>query len=598
MTLPRTTRVTPLPGARPAASGSPGPDRILLVTGSMGEGHHAAARAVEERARALWPGVEVTWTETLDGMGRGTGPVFRAIYAGCVRYLPRLYELYFRLLWHCAPFRAGTRAVIGRWSARGIAVALAEHRPDLVVATFPEGITGLAHLRRCGRLPVPAVALVADPAPHPLWADASLDLHLVSTDAGAALLERAAPGARVRVAALPVPSRFSPPEAAARSPRRPRVLLSFGSMAFGDLAGACTAVLDAGGDAVAGTGRNPAVRARLERVARLHPRGDALQVVDWIEDPAAATRGCDVVVTNAGGATALEALACARPLLLADPIPGHGRANAETLAAAGLATVCHGPDELRAAVRGLLDPGAREDVVRGLLARLDGADLAADVAALWPPGTGGSPVTAGPGERAGERVRAQDSLFLHAETARVPQQVGARIMVSFARPEGIDWADHVRELVRTRAPGIELLCRRLEPARPGRALRWTIVDAPDPGRHVRPEVWSVGPGAAHETWDDALAAFFAAPIDPALGWELQIGRGPDSPGGDGIGVMARVHHCLGDGLAVTDALIRLLADERAGSAAAARPDGAPRQRPAARARLAHAATVVRGIASL
>jgi diacylglycerol O-acyltransferase len=585
-----TTRITPLPGDRPTTPGPPpGPGRILLVTGSMGEGHHAAARAVEERARELWPGVEVVWTETLEGMGRGAGPAFRAIYAGAVRHVPRLYALYFRLLWRVPPFRAGTRAVLGRWSGRGIAAQIAAHRPDLVVATFPEGITGLAHLRRRGRLAVPTVALVADPAPHPLWADAALDLHLVSTDAGAALLERAAPGARVRVAALPVSSRFTPPlePPAPDRPARPRplVLLSFGSLAFGDVAGACTAVLDAGADALVGTARNPAVRRRLERVVRRHPRGAALRVVDWIDDPAAATRGCDAVVTNAGGATALEALACARPLLLADPIPGHGRANAEALAAAGLATICDGPDALRAAVHALVDPGTRADAVRRLAARLDGADFAADVAAL------GS-LLARPREHPGGRVRAQDSLFLHAETPRVPQQVGARVMVEID-PAGTDWAAHTRELVRTRAPGIELLCRRLEPAAFGAPLRWTIVDAPDPDRHVRPDVWAVGPGGTHATWDDALTAFFGTPIDPALGWELQVGAA-----GDGIGVLARVHHSLGDGLAVTDALCRLLTDERAGAAPGARTGGGAPARPAAGARLAHAATVLRGIASL
>ena len=229
------------------------PRRVLLVTGSIGAGHHAAARAVEERARQVWPGVEVAWTDTLDGMGRHTGALFQAVYAGCVRRLPWLYELYFRLLWRVPPFRAATRAVIGAWSAPGLARQLARHDPDLVVATFPEGVTGLARLRRRGRLPVPAVALVTDPAPHPLWADAGLDLHLVSTAPGAALLERAAPGAAVRIAALPVAARFHPPDGTADR-ERPRVYVSCGSLAFGDLAATCAAVLDAGADRRHGVG--------------------------------------------------------------------------------------------------------------------------------------------------------------------------------------------------------------------------------------------------------------------------------------------------------------------------------------------------------
>ncbi|NMH97582.1 wax ester/triacylglycerol synthase domain-containing protein [Pseudonocardia acidicola] len=597
--------------ARPAVAGGDAvprpahPRRVLLVTGTIGAGHHAAARAVEERARQVWPGVEVRWTETLDGMGRHTGPLFRAVYAGCVRHLPWLYEFYFWLLWHVPPFRAGTRAVIGAWSGRGLARELARHDPDLVVGTFPEGITGLARLRRRGRLPVPAVALVTDPAPHPLWADPSLDLHLVSTEAGAALLSRAAPGARVQVAGLPVVARFSPPDARAGR-ARPLVFVSCGSMAFGDVAAACAAVLDAGADVLVSASRVAAARRRLERIAGAHPLGERMQVVDWVDDPAAATRGCDVVVTNAGGATALEAVACARPLLLFAPIPGHGRANAAVLAEAGLARVCPAPADLAAAVGELVDPDRREAVARRLRSRLAGADLAADVAALaeLTGRRGGRPrvATAPP---SGRRVRAQDALFLHAATAQVPQQVGARVLVEDPAGRG-DWPEYLVELVRTRAPDIELLSRRLARPRVGRALRWNVDDAHAPHRHVRPGIVDIGPGGDHPSWDDAVTAFMGTAVDPVgTGWELQVVR--DRGAGE-IAVLAKVHHALGDGLAVTDALIRLLTDESAhlpvahrqgrspaGSAAADPPAGAG---DAVSGLVRRVATVVRGIASL
>jgi UDP-N-acetylglucosamine:LPS N-acetylglucosamine transferase len=45
----------------------------------------------------------------------------------------------------------------------------------------------------------------------------------------------------------------------------------------------------------------------------------------------------DIVVTNGGGGTALEAIASARPVIIADPVPGHGRDNASLMATAGLA---------------------------------------------------------------------------------------------------------------------------------------------------------------------------------------------------------------------------------------------------------------------
>jgi diacylglycerol O-acyltransferase len=577
-------------GAGPLAESSAGdtaaPRRVLLVTGGIGGGHHAAARAVEERARQAWPGVDVVWTDTLDGMGRGTGPVFRAIYAGCMRRLPWLYELYFWLLWHVRPFRAGTRAVIGTWSGRGLAVQVARHSPDLVVATFPEGITGLGRLRRRGALPMPAVAVMADPAPHPLWVDPALDLHLVSTSAAAALVHRAVPGAQVQVAALPVSSRFSPPPVEAAR-ERPLAYVSCGSMAFGDLAAACAAVLDAGADVLVSCGRNAAVRRRLLQLGRRHPRGRAMRVVDWVDDPAAVTADCDIMVTNAAGATTLEALACARPLLLFAPIPGHGRATAALLAEAGLARVCPTPEDLRTAVAELRDPGRREAVVRALLAGLAGTDLTADVAAL-------ARLRSHPRRPPAPRVRAQDALFLHAATPHVPQQVGARILVEDPAARD-DWPESLAGLVRARVPDIPLLSRRLRRPRPARPLRWLIDPNPDPARHVRPGIVEIGADGASPTWDDALTTFFATVVDPvSTGWELQVAR--DRAAGE-VAILAKVHHTLGDGLAVTDALIRLLTDEIP-PATTGHPRDDPDTAPGPVDRLRHAAVVVRGIASL
>ncbi len=542
----------------PAAAATRVPRRMLLVTASLGGGHHAAARAVEEQARRVWPEVEVVWTDALTNPRLGTGRMFPAAYAGCVRRLPWLYGLYFWLLCRVPPFRAGTRAVLGRWFAPGLRRVIARHRPDLVVATVPEAVQGLGRLRRRGLLPMTAVALVADPAPHPLWIDAALDLHLVSTAAGAARAQRIAPGARVRVGALPVVAAFSPPEdPPVTGPRsRPRVYVSGGSLAFGDLPAACAAVLAGGAAVVVGCGRDPALRRRLQPLALRHP--DRMEVREWIDDPAGLLRTCDAVVTNAGGATALEALACARPLLLFAPIPGHGRANAEVLSCAGLARICRTPEELAAAVACPLPP------VRP--PRRDAATDMAVIAELCRP-------------REGPRVRPQDALFLHV--AGGAQHIGACIVV---RDEGrrTDWRERVAERVASRAPGIDLLCRRLAPPRPGRPLRWLLDPCPDPARHLRPGVVQAGPhvrpgvvmgdlaapdGAG--AFDTAMTAFLTEPLDPCVAaWELQVVRD-----GEHVAVLAKVHHALGDGLGLTDALLRLLADEPPRPAARG-PDGA------------------------
>jgi diacylglycerol O-acyltransferase len=76
------------------------------------------------------------------------------------------------------------------------------------------------------------------------------------------------------------------------------------------------------------------------------------------------------VVTNGGGGTALEAIASARPVVITDPLPGHGRANARLMAAAGLALLAPTAGELTEAVRRLAgDPGAMAALAAAARAR-------------------------------------------------------------------------------------------------------------------------------------------------------------------------------------------------------------------------------------
>jgi UDP-N-acetylglucosamine:LPS N-acetylglucosamine transferase len=54
----------------------------------------------------------------------------------------------------------------------------------------------------------------------------------------------------------------------------------------------------------------------------------------------------DVVVENAGGLTAMEAMARGVPVVTYTPIAGHGRANALAMAEAGVAVYAHSPSDL------------------------------------------------------------------------------------------------------------------------------------------------------------------------------------------------------------------------------------------------------------
>lgn len=364
------------------------PDRVLLVSAAMGEGHDAAGRAVAAAVAELWPDATVEWVDVLAALGHGTDSLFDRIYAGSVEHWPWLYEYYYGSLWRRPWFARAAKRFIGAWAGRRLEPLLARSRPDLVLSTFPMGSTGLEWLRRHRRLAVPTGAWICDFAPHPSWVHAGLDLNLVMHDVAVRPAQDAVPGAVVAVSAPPVSSWFRP---GSRSAARHRLdlpdamlcaVVSCGSLGFGRVGDTVQELLD--GDprwqVVVVSGRNDRQHAELAR--RFGDR-QRVRVLGWVENMAELMTAADLVVTNAGGATALEALACGRAVVLHNPIAGHGRANAALLAEAGLVRVCSTPGELADLVRELADDrrGLR-DLESGALQYVNSHDVGDGLLAL------------------------------------------------------------------------------------------------------------------------------------------------------------------------------------------------------------------------
>jgi diacylglycerol O-acyltransferase len=577
--------------------GPPVPQRLLVVSADIGEGHNATARAVEERARQLWPDCAIRRIDTLELMGPGVGPGFRWIYRVNVDTTPWLYDFFYRALWRYRWFAASSCRVVGVWSGIGLAPVIEEYQPDLVVSTYPLGTGGLDWIRRRGGLDVPVAAIISDFAPHPFWVYSEVDLHYVASQPSLQAMHRARPDARGAVGAPPVVAAFHPgsaPEARRRCglpEDRLIVLVSCGSLGFGSVERAVDAALAAGPQlcVVVACGRNEALRARL--AARAEP-AQRLVALGWTSEMPALTAAADVVVTNAGGATALEAVACGRAVLMFEPIAGHGKANADLMAQAGLATVCTGPAELIDALRELASqPTLLTQAQQRALTHIGALDFDAEIAAL--PGLA---------RHHGARpLSAPDAFFAHAATRTVPQQVGAVLMLADQPLAGApqQLADHIAALITDRALALPMLARRLD-LRPGRRPRWLPVDDVDPARHLRVRTVGSTRGIA---WSAAMREFFNTPLPlDRPPWQLELIHDADTAR---TTLLAKMHHSLGDGLAITATLIGLLSDHESPRIQRAQRGYSPPVNPAEPAergtwesRALHVKRVVRGLVSL
>jgi UDP-N-acetylglucosamine:LPS N-acetylglucosamine transferase len=568
--------------------------RVLVVSADIGGGHHATGRALEAAVRARWPAAEVEWTDTLEVMR--AGPAFRAIYRANVQWTPWLYDFFYGQIERHRWFARSAKWVTSVWAGVRLAPVLERIAPDLILSTYPLGSGGLAWLRRRGRLDVPVGAWISDFAPHPFWVHDALDLHVVMHAACVPLALRAEPAARVvPPAALPVPAVFAPGDAAsARAALGLRdapltVLVSCGVYGFGAVEQAVDVLLvngDGRVQVVAVCGRNSGLQRRLERRPEA---GERLVVLGWTDAMPQLTRAADVVVTNAGGVTALEALASGRPVVMFRPIAGHGRANAAAMAAAGVAVVCRTGGELAEEVRRLLDePAHRRRLQRAALATATGGTPAEDVERL---------LTV-PRHRPAVPLSSTDALFALVDSARVPQHVAA---LALLRPRGAPvTARDIRDAMTATVPVRPWLTWWLD-VNAGRRPCWRSGGGGGDGRGGPVEL-PVGParyveGGAAERFERFVSRPLPAGAPP---WEVQVDEGwPDGR----TAMLIRAHHAFGDGLAILDAFTGILTRSPSPDPIAALAAPVARGAREARAReprpgAAQAFRLVRGLVSL
>ena len=155
----------------------------------------AAARALAARMRELWPAAEVL---ELEGTGRGgwwRDVLLRVSYDLTLRFVPQLYGLGYDLLVRFPKVAELFKAMSAGGIGRSLEPALTAAAPDLVVSTYPMISGGLAWLRRRGRLPGRAVAVVTDVAVHPFWVWPELDETWTLLPASREQAKAVAPGA-------------------------------------------------------------------------------------------------------------------------------------------------------------------------------------------------------------------------------------------------------------------------------------------------------------------------------------------------------------------------------------------------------------------
>lgn len=354
---------------------------MLIVSASMGAGHDGAARELARRLEDR--GHTTRIVDFLDMPPLGLGRFIRWTYQLQLHFAPWSYEALYRL-WYVLPFMYGPLVALDSFlTRRAFQRAVREVDPDVVVSTYSLSSLVLGRMRKKGWLRVPVATYLTDFAVHPLWVHPSIDLNMaVSPSAARAARERS--GGRASAPGPLVGERFRTTRPDRDAARRSlgiasdvrAVLVVAGSWGVGDVIPTVEAIASSGRfHPITVCGRDETLKAELE-ARRLGT------VVGWTSEMPSLMAAADVLVENAGGLTCMEAFASGLPVVTFAPIPGHGRDNARTMAAAGVNRYAQDVDELHLALEQLSAPGPARDELVARGRALFAGDAAAEVLQL------------------------------------------------------------------------------------------------------------------------------------------------------------------------------------------------------------------------
>ncbi|MGW5668246.1 UDP-glucose 4-epimerase GalE [Micromonospora sp. NPDC003776] len=360
--------------------------RIVVLTASVGAGHDGATRELARRLSEQ--GFRVDVLDVLRVFSPGSERLLRDGYHSVLCSAPWIYDVLFGLACRLPGAAPITRAMIR--PARRRLLQLLPPDTGAVVSAYPLASQLVGPLRRSGQLSVPALTYLTDFGVHPIWIAPGIDVHCAAHEVSRAQAS-ALGAADVRVAGRMVSAGFQPGSAVDKRHARERLglpldgrlaLLVAGSWGVGELAATATdiAATDVAAPVVV-CGRNATLYGQLQRQGVGH-------VLGWVDDMSTLMQAVDVLVENAGGLTALEAMACGLPVVTYRPIAGHGRANAAAMADAAVVTWVRRRADLAAALLDVIEGirGQRQRDAGLALFELDPATVVADTVKNAEPG--------------------------------------------------------------------------------------------------------------------------------------------------------------------------------------------------------------------
>ncbi|MCC3372251.1 glycosyltransferase [Cohnella sp. REN36] len=322
-----------------------GNQKILILSGSLGDGHKQAASALAEAALAGGPDVQVEVVDYMEWTHPHLHSVGKFLYEQWMKKFPSLYGYLFRKTRGDNSFSDLIKG-LRSYSLKRMVELLRDVQPTVVASTFPPAAAAMSMLKTQGLTELPTVTVITDHTDHNFWIHPHTDRYIVASEpVRKALLRKRIPHTKIEVTGIPIGLRYGESLDRERLRERhgldrslPTVLVMGGGLGMIDKAfveDLKSLQFPAGVQFIVVCGRNRKLEQELAEMSdRAGNRVLVTGYIDYVHELMALS---DLIVTKPGGLSTSEALALELPMLLYKPLPGQEKDNSDYLVGTGAA---------------------------------------------------------------------------------------------------------------------------------------------------------------------------------------------------------------------------------------------------------------------
>lgn len=324
-------------------------ERILILTGELGEGHKQAAQALLEASQSYVPHAEVKVVDFMAHVSPRLHVVSKYLFIQGVKTFPSVYGYFFQKTRKPNTLSTLLKKVTIHGASRLLHL-LHAYQPTVVVSTFPAAAAAMSALRTSGATSVPSVTVITDHTDHSYWLYPSTDLYIVGSErVRRSLNELGIDDAYISVTGIPIRANFCRNYNARQlrekynlSPSQPTVLIMGGGHGFINstlINMLRTDMLQEPVQFIIICGHNKQLKEHLDEVLQPAKRRSKHRIVvtGYVQNVHEFMALSDLIITKPGGLTSSEAVAMKLPMLLYRTLPGQEQDNVKFLVEAGVA---------------------------------------------------------------------------------------------------------------------------------------------------------------------------------------------------------------------------------------------------------------------